>query len=144
MLISATTRNPGFSPDSDRRRHRPLNVLVADDHPDIREMFRIYLETVGISVRLAEDGRSAVTLARSEHPDVIVMDVNMPRLGGREAVRLLRADEATSDIPIIVLSGAVGRADAEGPVEHVDATVPKPCLPGDVLVVIRRLTERAG
>jgi CheY-like chemotaxis protein len=142
MRISATTRARGSSPAGDTNGNR-VSVLVADDHADIREMFRIYLETVGLSVYVAENGRSAVTLARRKHPDVIVMDVRMPRLNGRDAVRLLRADDATSRIPIIVLSGAGGGDDAEGPVENVDATVPKPCSPADLLAVIRRLVGRA-
>jgi CheY-like chemotaxis protein len=119
--------------------HRRLRILVADDHADTRDMFRIYLETVGMDVRLAADGAAAVRVARSYLPDVIVLDVRMPTVGGREAVQLLRRNTATARIPIILLSGAVDESEPDG----VDAAVTKPCTPADLLGVIRRVSGRA-
>jgi two-component system, OmpR family, response regulator MtrA len=144
MLIPTSThalRYPVRSPE--RRVHPRLRVLVADDHADTRDMFRIYLETIGIEVRLAPDGAAAVQLAHNCLPDVIVLDVRMPKVSGHEAVRLLRADKTTARIPIILLTGAVDDANSQALAGSVEAAVTKPCAPADLAGIIRRVTGRA-
>lgn len=144
MLICVSARAAAYPTKSNEpRARRSLRVLVADDNADTRDMFRIYLETVGLEVGVAADGAAAMRLAKNELPDVIVLDVRMPRVNGRDVARLLRADKATSRIPIIVLSGSVGVGDLEESVPGADAILAKPCLPADLLNVIRRLTGRA-
>jgi diguanylate cyclase (GGDEF)-like protein len=78
-------------------------VLVVDDEPDAREVLEDLLRP-DYDVATAPDGEAAVEVARAERPDVILMDLFMPRLDGLEALERLRADPATSDIPVIFVS----------------------------------------
>jgi diguanylate cyclase (GGDEF)-like protein len=91
-----------------RRRTRPLGprprLLVVDDEADAREVLTEVLEP-DYEVLLAVDGEAAVELAREEHPDDVLMDLFMPRLDGLQALERLRSDTATSDIPVIFVSG---------------------------------------
>jgi diguanylate cyclase (GGDEF)-like protein len=98
---------------------RPLarpRVLVVDDDPDLREMMRLVLEP-GYEVLCAEDGEASLDVARTEQPDLIIMDQFMPRLDGLGALERLRADPATEDIPVILVSA---RADESVRVRGLD------------------------
>ena len=83
---------------------RPL-VLITDDDRDSREMFAVYLNMNGYYVEVAKDGQEAVRKARTLLPDVIVMDLEMPKLDGWGAMRELRSRPETAAIPIIILTG---------------------------------------
>ncbi|MGD0751400.1 MAG: response regulator [Anaerolineales bacterium] len=80
-------------------------ILVAEDERDIRDLITITLDFAGYKVVSASDGEEAVNLARQEIPDLILMDVRMPRMTGYEACALLKADAKLRDIPVIFLSG---------------------------------------
>jgi two-component system cell cycle response regulator len=96
------------SPELRARKRRPPDarprLLVADDEPDAREAL-VEVLSPEYEVLLAEDGQQAVELARAEHPDVVLLDVNMPRLDGFQALERLRTDPATTHIPLIFVSG---------------------------------------
>ncbi len=79
-------------------------ILVADDEPNLREALRILFERNGFLVLTAEDGQQAVEIAQREQPDVIVLDVMMPRMDGYEACRRVRAHFRTRHIPIVMLT----------------------------------------
>ena len=79
-------------------------ILVAEDERDIRDLITITLDFAGYEVVTASDGEEAVKLARQEIPDLILMDVRMPRMTGYEACALMKADEKLRDIPVIFLS----------------------------------------
>src|SRR5882672_8458159 len=87
-----------------RPRLRRL-VLLVDDCQDTRELYAEYLELSGFDVKEAEDGIVAIDEAVRVRPDVIVMDMSLPRLDGREAARQLRADARTRNIPLVLISG---------------------------------------
>jgi diguanylate cyclase (GGDEF)-like protein len=87
-----------------RRAGPRPRVLVADDEPDAREALALLLAP-DHEVIVAADGEAAVDRARAEHPDVVLMDLLMPRMDGLQALERLRADPATSDIPVIFVSG---------------------------------------
>src|SRR5262244_933462 len=96
----------------DDGRERPLSqprerrlVLLVDDCQDTRELYAEYLELSGFDVKEADDGIVAIHEAVRVHPDVIVMDMSLPRLDGREAARQLRADARTRSIPLVMISG---------------------------------------
>lgn len=84
------------------------SVLIAEDHEDSRDALCALLEAAGYRVHAARDGREAVDLARSVHPDVIVMDIMMPRMDGLEATRTLRAESTFGRTPIIALTALEG------------------------------------
>ncbi len=80
-------------------------VLIVDDDAAIRMICSINLAAEGFSVIEASDGKEGLELARSEHPDLIVTDVKMPRLGGFEFTEALRDDEKTREIPVVFMTG---------------------------------------
>ena len=76
-------------------------VLIAEDYPDAREMMCLALGMLGYEVMEAEDGAQAVALALEAHPDLILLDLNLPLLDGFQAAALIRRQPATKNIPII-------------------------------------------
>ena len=76
-------------------------VLVVDDHPDIREVLTWHMELMGYSVIAAKHGKEGVKKAMEEKPQLILMDIMMPGMDGREATRMIRANPETQDIPIL-------------------------------------------
>ena len=88
-------------------------VLAADDDDDILELVAFRLERSGDTVLRARDGEEALRLAEEQTPDIAVLDVGMPKLDGLELTRLLREREATSTIPIILLTAWVQESDIE-------------------------------
>jgi CheY-like chemotaxis protein len=85
------------------RDEKPV-VLVVDDDPDVRTIYSIYLRAMGCDVFTGNDGRAAVDKAIDLLPDVIVMDLRMPRLDGWEAIRRIRESSWTRQIPIVAVS----------------------------------------
>jgi len=84
-------------------RSKPV-ILIVEDQKGFRVVFRDILEHYGFDVILADDGEMALELARSAIPDVILLDMMLPKLSGLEVLGLLRAGKATQEIPVIVLS----------------------------------------
>jgi CheY-like chemotaxis protein/anti-sigma regulatory factor (Ser/Thr protein kinase) len=83
---------------------RDKSVLVVDDDSNIRSLLQQELTEAGYVVRLAEDGRKALTLIREETPGLVILDVMMPEMNGFDVAAVLKNDPATMDIPIIILS----------------------------------------
>lgn len=79
-------------------------VLVADDDDAIRELVATVLLDEGYRVQTAPNGRDALSIARHEQPDVVLLDVNMPLLDGLSACRLLRDDSRTAALPVVIMS----------------------------------------
>ena len=120
-------------------------ILIADDNVDTREMYSLYLNMVGYRVETAEDGNEAILKARVLHPDLVVMDLQMPKVDGWAAIRELRSRAATAAIPVIVLTGHDFKAFLKPAALAVGAVsyVTKPCLPEQLACEIRaRLTAR--
>ena len=118
-------------------------VLVVDDFHDNREMYMQYLSFAGYRVAEAVDGEDAIAKARGLLPDVIVMDLSLPRLDGWEATRRLKKDPLTSAIPVIALTGHAMGGHAEGAIEAgCDAFVTKPCVPSDLEARVREMLAR--
>jgi CheY-like chemotaxis protein len=84
--------------------HAMKRILLADDSQTALTMHRMILGGAGYELLTAQDGQEAVDVATAEHPDLILMDVVMPRKTGFEAVRALRKQEATRTIPVIMVT----------------------------------------
>jgi len=123
-------------------RSKPPVVLIIDDVEDNREMYAMYLEHVGLQAVLASDGLEGLARARELCPDVIVLDLSMPVIDGWEAARLLRADQATKQIPVIVLTGHAIQGMTHA--ADCDALLTKPCLPEDLYAEIQRQLVGGG
>jgi two-component system CheB/CheR fusion protein len=122
-----------------------MRILLVDDYPDALETWSLFLHLKGYEVVTAQDGRTAVDLAISEHPHVIVMDLDLPVLSGSEAARLLRERADTSGIPLIAATGySHGSQLDEARRAGFDSVMVKPCDPDELVAEISRLTGRAG
>jgi CheY-like chemotaxis protein len=110
-----------------RTHARPV-VLVVDDDIDARLIYRDYLTVMGCRVYTARDGVLGVKVAQRRKPDVIVMDLAMPRLNGWAATAALKQSPLTSAIPIIVVS-AVPTSSSEALAAGCAGSLAKPCLP---------------
>src|SRR3954469_12705215 len=80
------------------------NILVVDDYAEARALLAIFIRRLGYDVSQANDGVEALAQAAAVHPDLILMDLFMPRMDGQEAITRLKADPQTRDIPIILLT----------------------------------------
>ena len=89
-------------------------VLVVEDYQDAREMYAAYLQFSGYRVAEATNGAEAVEQARATRPDIILMDLALPKMDGWEATRRLKSDERTKHIPIVALTGHALAGHAEG------------------------------
>jgi PAS domain S-box-containing protein len=123
-----------------------LRVLLVEDNDVNRLMVRDYLEAHGVQVEVAVDGDEAVAKTRSWSPDVVLMDVQLPRRDGLSATRELKADPETAFIPIIALTALAMKGDAERCLEAgCDGYLSKPCDPAGVLAAVTRAAiERAA
>ena len=88
-------------------------IVIAEDEPDIRDLITFTLQFAGHEVIPTANGAEAVEAVRREIPDIVLMDVRMPRLTGYEACRQLKADAATKDIPVVFLSAKGQEAEVK-------------------------------
>ena len=115
-------------------------VLLVDDAEDNREVYEQFLKFAVFRVEIAVDGVEAVEKAASLRPDVIVMDLSLPRLDGWEATRRIKAAAETRDIPVIALTGhAVSESKRKAQEVGCSGYLTKPCLPDVLVSEIRRL-----
>jgi len=89
------------------------SVLVVEDNPGNMTLSTFLLETAGHTVLSATDAESGVALARSRQPELILMDIQLPGMDGLQATALLKADPATSAIPVIALTALAMKGDEE-------------------------------
>jgi CheY-like chemotaxis protein len=84
-------------------------ILVVDDEPDVRDYLGSFLEDEGFEIRTAENGDAAISLIEEEKPDLILLDLLMPEATGAGLYRRLQEKAELKDIPVIVISGMVGK-----------------------------------
>ena len=115
-------------------------VLIAEDEPHIVESLRFILSREGLSITCAEDGEAACREASAQRPDLVILDVMLPRLNGFEVLRRLRADPELSGLPVIMLT-AKGQAQDRRTAEEIgaDAFITKPFANRDVVAQVLRL-----
>lgn len=89
-------------------------ILIVDDEKKVRELLELRLSAAGYNVIQAQHGEEGVEKAKKDLPDLILMDVMMPRMDGPEAVRCLGEDSATKDIPVIFLTAIITKDEEEG------------------------------
>ncbi len=121
-------------------------ILVVDDEPHIVEVVHDYLKQAGYRVLTARDGQTALTLARHERPDLIVLDLMLPGgMDGLDVCRRLRQDPALADVPIIMLTARIEETDKLIGLElGADDYVTKPFSPREVVARVRAVLRRAG
>jgi CheY-like chemotaxis protein len=123
----------------------PPLVLVVEDYQDAREMYAAYLQFSGYRVAEATNGIEAIERANELMPDIILMDLALPKMDGWEATRRLKMDDRTRHIPIVALTGHALAGHAEGARQAgCDSFVTKPCLPDALVAEIRRMLEASS
>ncbi|MGP4086117.1 response regulator [Streptomyces sp. KR55] len=119
-------------------------VLVVDDNKVIRQLIRVNLELEGLEVVTAADGAECLDVVHQVQPDVVTLDVVMPRLDGLRTAARLRADPRTRDLPLAIISACTQYEVETGLDVGVDAFLPKPFEPAELVQLVRRLIERSG
>jgi DNA-binding response OmpR family regulator len=120
-------------------------ILVAEDERDIRELINFTLTFAGHSVSQASNGAEAVELAQQVIPDLILMDVRMPRMTGYEACRQIKQIDSVKDIPVVFLS-AKGQDDeiSTGMEAGAIAYILKPFAPDELTKRINEILQQIG
>jgi DNA-binding response OmpR family regulator len=117
-------------------------VLVVDDSSVIRDLIAVNLELEGFAVDVAEDGEAALEHVARRRPDLVTLDVVMPRLGGFETAARLRGDPETAGIPIVIVTARASAADLErGEEIGVDGYLTKPFEPAELVALVSRLVR---
>jgi CheY-like chemotaxis protein len=121
-----------------------MQVLAIDDDPTVLELIRSILESKNLSLLTARDGPEGIRLARMKKPDLIILDLMMPRMSGFEVVQRLRADPVTSEIPIIICSAkSLTAPERELLVRQVEWIIQKGSFrPKDLLEMIAEVKSR--
>jgi DNA-binding response OmpR family regulator len=123
----------------------PKKILVVEDEGKIARWVRTYLEQAGFTVLLAGDGLTGLTLAQTEQPDLIVLDLNLPGLDGLELCQKLRRDraKAVANVPIIMLTARVEEADLLAGLDlGADDYVTKPFSPRELVARVKAIFRR--
>jgi len=121
-------------------------ILVAEDNHDLQSLLRHALESDGYIVHIAADGQEALDQYDALSPDLLVLDIMMPRLSGFEVLRELRGDAAhRQDVPVLVLTARSGEDDVLMGFElGVDDYLTKPFVIGELRARVRALLARRG
>ena len=120
----------------------PASILIVDDYIDALEAWRLFLRAAGFDVRTAADGVSALAEAVEHRPDLIVMDLELPKMSGLDVAKALRQRDDTRHIPLIVATGySHAQALTQSHDVEVDAVIVKPCDPDHLVSEIKRLLE---
>ncbi len=126
-------------------RPKVLRVLLAEDNPLNVRTFREYLTAKGMEVDVVSDGEAAVAAAKANHPDIVLMDMQMPRMDGMQATRLIRADVTIGRVPIIALTALAMPGDRERCLDAgANAYLAKPVRLRELLQLMDELTRREG
>jgi len=118
------------------------HVLAVDDEGHIRRLVEVNLQRAGYRVTMATDGQDALEQIQAEAPDLVVLDVMMPRLDGFGLLQRLKQDPTTAEIPVLMLTARAQDADIfRGWQSGVDAYLTKPFNPKELLTYVRRIFE---
>lgn len=120
-------------------------VLVVEDSLPQREMISTLLESAGLRVLQAEDGVEALSLVQHHHPDLVVLDIMLPRMNGYEVCRRLKRDKKTQQLSIVLYSTKNSASDFYwGSKQGADAYVSKLCHPQELVDTVKQLLQKAS
>lgn len=120
------------------------HILIVDDYQDALDILALFLRSEGYRVSTASDGAEAISQAEQLLPDLIVLDLELPKISGFDAAKHLRANPDTEDIPLIAATGYSHRGQLDRAIDAgFDRIVIKPVDPDDLVAEIERLLESA-
>lgn len=118
-------------------------VLIVDDEPDVVESVKFSLELENIECLEAYDGEEALSKAKKENPDLIILDIMLPKINGYKVSRLLKFDEAYKNIPIIMLTARAQEKDKQlGEDTGADEYVTKPFEMDELIKLVKKYLDR--
>ncbi len=119
------------------------SILLVDDDLTLREMYMERLKAEGFSVEMAKDGEEALAKAADLKPNIILLDIMMPKINGLDVLKKLKQDSATANIPVIVLTALIqDREKMESITRGADDYIVKSeMMPGDVIEKIKNVLE---
>lgn len=118
----------------------PKKILAVDDERHIVRLIQVNLERAGYEVITAFDGREALTKISEERPDMVILDVMMPYMDGLETLKQIRANPATRELPVIMLTAKAQDQDVfAGYTSGVDIYLTKPFNPMELLTFVKRI-----
>jgi two-component system phosphate regulon response regulator PhoB len=116
------------------------NVLVVDDDPLTQRVLKYYLERAGYEILAASAGREAIRIARQHLPKLIILDLMLPDIDGREVLRQMQKTKETKDIPVVLLSGNTDLATTEDSLQSgATQVLVKPINPEQLIAVLRHV-----
>lgn len=122
-----------------------VKIMVAEDERDIRELIAFTLRYAGFEVELAANGVEAVEMATQIIPDLILMDVRMPRMTGYQACEVLKDNPLTKDIPVIFLSAKGQESEIQEGLEvGAKEYILKPFAPNTLTAQVKRILQEIG
>ena len=126
----------------DEQGGRP-RVVIADDDPDIRRLVEMTVTNAGCDVTVASDGEEALERVREAKPDLVILDVLMPRMDGWEVARALKSDPATAEVPVMFLTSRGQEHDVlEGFDSGAVDYMVKPFSPRELQVRVRAVLAK--
>jgi len=126
----------------DQQENRP-RVVIADDDPDIRRLVEMTVTNAGCDVTVASDGEEALERVRESVPDLVILDVLMPRMDGWEVARALKSDPATREVPVMFLTSRGQEHDVlEGFDSGAVDYMVKPFSPRELQVRVRAVLAK--
>ncbi len=124
-------------------KRRPFRVLVADDDENIRDLVELNFMMEGYEVLTAANGYEAEVIVRREQPDVVILDIMMPGRDGLAVLRSMRADPATHDIPVVLLTAKATNGEVlDGWRAGAAGYTTKPFDPGDLIRYVSSLLNQ--
>lgn len=120
-------------------------ILIAEDEPDIRDLVAFTLRFAGFEVVTGANGEEAVELAKQEHPDLILLDVRMPRMTGYDACKLIKAEPGLHNVPIVFLSAKGQETEIRDGLEAgAEEYLLKPFAPDQLTERVRSVLAKYG
>ncbi|NQT90480.1 MAG: response regulator [Candidatus Omnitrophica bacterium] len=120
----------------------PKKVLLIEDEESLVELLKFRLEASGYGIETALDGEEGINKIKELKPDLVILDITMPKMHGYDVCRLAKANEETRDIPIIMLTAHAQKKDIEEAMESgADTFISKPFEPKDLLEKIEKLLK---
>jgi CheY-like chemotaxis protein len=116
-------------------------ILIGNDEPSLLQLLAEILEGAGHTVQIVADGSEAVQLVKQWRPDVVVLDLVMPKIDGAGAIKALRADPATADIPVLMISGSAHAAAVASQVGAM-AFLAKPFTPAELVARVEEVLPK--
>jgi two-component system, OmpR family, alkaline phosphatase synthesis response regulator PhoP len=130
----------GASPRSEPLADRPARILIADDHPQGVELLDAYLADTGYEIETAYDGEETLDKVRDWRPDLVLLDIMMPKISGFEVCKRLKTDPSTRGVAVLMITALDQPSDVERAVDAgTDDFLTKPINQTDLLHRIRAL-----